>query len=250
MAMTLRAGEILAMANAFPYSTLEERIGGGGLVIIAPHPDDESLACGGLIAEARAQGRSVKVVIVSDGSGSHSASKTYPRARLRDLREDEARQAVTELGLDASYDIVFLRLRDRFVPSRGASADEAVAKIVAIIRDVDAQALFVSWRHDPHCDHQASYWLARTVQHSVPGVKLFEYTVWGSALPPDAPLEASCRGFRIPISPWRQKKQRAIAAHRSQTTSLIADDPSGFCLTASDLARFDLPYESFFESDE
>jgi LmbE family N-acetylglucosaminyl deacetylase len=248
--MMIKAGEILAMANAFPYSTLEERLGGGGIVVIAPHPDDESLACGGLIAEARAQGRPVRVVIASDGSGSHPASKTYPKARLRKLREHEARQAVAELGLDPSRDLVFLRLPDRFVPTSGASADRAISKIAAIVGDVDAQALFVSWRHDPHCDHQASYRLARAVQRCVPCIKLFEYTVWVSALPPDTPLEAPCRGFRIPIGRWRQKKQRAIAAHRSQTTDLIADDPSGFCLTASDLARFDLPYESFFESDE
>jgi LmbE family N-acetylglucosaminyl deacetylase len=169
---------------------------------------------------------------------------------LRDLLEHEARQAITELGLDASHDLVFLRLPDRFAPSRGASADRAVSKIVAVIRDVDAQALFVSWRHDPHCDHQASYRLARVVQHRVAGVKLFEYSVWGSSLPPDTPLEAPCHGFRIPISPWRQNELRAIAAHRSQTTNLIADDPNGFCLIASDLSRFDLPYESFFESDE
>lgn len=248
--MILKAGEILEMAAAFPYSTLEQRLGGGGIVVIAPHPDDESLACGGLIAEARAQGRSVKVVIVSDGSGSHPASKTYPKTRLRDLRELEARQAITELGLDPYHDIVFLRLPDRLVPSRGADADRAVAKIIAIVGDLDAQALFVSWRHDPHCDHQASYRLARAVQRGVLSVKLFEYTVWGSALPPGTLLEATCHGFRIPISRWREKKQRAIAAHRSQTTNLIADDPLGFCLTASDLSRFDLPYESFFESDE
>jgi LmbE family N-acetylglucosaminyl deacetylase len=248
--MMIKAAEILAIANAFPFATLEERLGGGAIVVIAPHPDDESLACGGLIAEARAQERPVRVVIVSDGSGSHPASKTYPKARLRKLREHEARQAVAELGLDPSRDLVFLRLPDRFVPTSGASADRAISKIAAIVGDVDAQALFVSWRHDPHCDHQASYRLARAVQHCVPGVKLFEYTVWGSALPPDTQLEAPCRGFRIPIGSWRQKKQRAIVAHRSQTTNLIADDPSGFCLTASDLSRFDLPYEFFFESDE
>src|ERR1700683_1361707 len=72
VAMMIKAGEILAMANAVPYSTLEERLGGGGLVVIAPHPDDESLACGGLIAEAYAQGRLVRVVIVSDGTGSQT----------------------------------------------------------------------------------------------------------------------------------------------------------------------------------
>ena len=51
------------------------------------------------------------------------------------------------------------------------------------------------------------------------------------------------------ITTTREKKRRAIAAHRSQTTNLIDDDPGGFLFSQIDLARFDLPYEFFFESD-
>ena len=83
----MKAAEALEAARSFALATLEQRLGDGGLVV-APHPDDESLACGGLIAEARAQGRLVRVVIVSDGTGSHPASKAYPNARLRDLASE------------------------------------------------------------------------------------------------------------------------------------------------------------------
>jgi LmbE family N-acetylglucosaminyl deacetylase len=239
---------MLAAAHSFAFSTLDERLGKGGLVVIAPHPDDESLACGGLIAEACAQGRHTRVVIVSDGTGSHPASRTHPESRLRDLREDEARRAVSELGLDPRDDIVFLRLPDRFVPSEGPAAKKAIGKIIECVKEVEAQALFVSWRHDPHCDHQASYRIARAARHKLSGVRLYEYTVWGSALPPTMPVGRVSDGFRLRID--RTKKQRAIAAHRSQTTDMIKDDPDGFRLTESDLARFDYPYEFFFESAE
>jgi hypothetical protein len=58
------------------------------------------------------------------------------------------------------------------------------------------------------------------------------------------------RGVRIRIDPETlETKRRAIAAHRSQTTNLIDDDWTAFRLSQSDLARFDLPYEFFFESD-
>jgi LmbE family N-acetylglucosaminyl deacetylase len=244
----VKAGEVLEAASSLPFATLEERLGDGGLIVVAPHPDDESLACGGLIAEARAQGRPVRVVIVSDGTGSHPASKTYPRARLRELRETEARNAVTELGLDPVEDIVFLRLPDRFVPSDGPRAEKAITAIVECVEQVGARALFVSWRDDPHCDHQASYRIARAVQRQLPSLRLYEYTVWGSALPAATPVEPVNDGFRIRIEQRLTRKRRAIAAHRSQTTDLINDDPNGFRLTDSDLARFDLPYESFFES--
>jgi LmbE family N-acetylglucosaminyl deacetylase len=242
------AGQILGAAHSFPLATLEERLGAGGLLVVAPHPDDESLACGGMIAEACAAGRPTRVVIVSDGVGSHPASAAYPPNRLRALREGEARQAVGELGLDPGH-IIFLGLPDRRVPSDGPAADKAIAAISEYARQVAAQALFVSWRHDPHCDHQASYRLARAVQQRLKGIKVYEYTVWGCALPPDTPIENKGGGFRIRIDCAQMRKRRAIAAHLSQTTNLINDDPGGFRLTESDLARFAYPYEFFFEGD-
>jgi LmbE family N-acetylglucosaminyl deacetylase len=241
------AGELLEAAQSFPVSSLKQRVGEGGLVVVAPHPDDESLGCGGLIAEARVEGRQTRVVVVSDGTGSHPASKAYPKARLRDLRENEARQAVKELGLDPNKDIEFLRLPDRFVPGDGPFAEKAIERIVASAQEVGAAALFVSWRHDPHCDHQASYRLARAAQRRLTAVKLFEYTVWGAALPVTTPVEA-VGGFRLEIGRRLARKRRAIDAHRSQTTELISDDPNGFRLTGTDLARFALPHEFFFES--
>ena len=244
----MNAGEALEAARSFAFATLAERLGDGGLVVIAPHPDDESLACGGLIAEAHAQGRPVRVAIVSDGTGSHPASKAYPRARLKELREDEAREAVGELGLDPGHDVVFLRLPDRFVSSDGPLAEKAIARIIKCAEEVGAKAMFVSWRHDPHCDHQASYRIARAVQRQLPSLRLYEYTVWGSSLPATTLVEPVDDGFRIRIEQRLTRKRRAIAAHRSQTTDLINDDPNGFRLTDSDLARFDLPYESFFQS--
>ena len=242
------AGQILQTAHSFPFSTLQERLGNGGLVVVAPHPDDESLGCGGLIAEAGAEGRPTRVIIISDGVGSHPASKLFPERRLRELREEEARCAVSELGLDPR-NVVFLRLPDRFVPSEGAAAAEATGRIAECIAEVSAQALFVSWRHDPHCDHQASYRIARAVQARFEALKLYEYTIWGAALRPSALIEGAEKGFRLRIDQVQPMKQRAITAHRSQTTDLINDDPNGFRFTEGELARFILPYEFFFESD-
>ena len=243
------AGEFLIAARSFPFSSLDERLEEGGLVVVAPHPDDESLACGGIIAEACSQGRPTRIIVVSDGTGSHPASRTHPAERLRELREEETRQAARELGFHPR-DIIFLRLPDRFVPSEGPSAFEAADKILACVTDVDAKALFVSWRHDPHCDHQASYHLSREVQRRLPYLKLYEYTVWGETLPADTPVAPYREGFRLCIAENLEKKRLAIAAHRSQTTDLIKDDPNGFRLTNADIARFAGPFEFFIWGDD
>jgi LmbE family N-acetylglucosaminyl deacetylase len=241
--------EVLAAADLLPIRPLREALADQPFVVIAPHPDDESLACGGLIAEACQRGLRGKVVIVSDGAGSHPNSKAYPSERLTMLREMEARLAGAELGLRPE-DMLFLRLPDRFVPHEGEEAERAINVIASCVRETGAASLFVSWRHDPHCDHEAAYRIAREVQRRVGKVKLFEYVVWGHTLPSSIEVDPVRGGFRISIDPEAmEKKRRAIAAHRSQTTALIEDDPSGFLFSQIDLDHFDGPYEVFLESE-
>jgi LmbE family N-acetylglucosaminyl deacetylase len=246
--MAVTAGELLASAHSFPFLPLREKLEDQPFIVVAPHPDDESLACGGLLAEACRQGLRGKVVIVSDGVGSHPNSKAYPPDRLRSLRKEEAKRAGAKLGLKPE-DMLFLGLPDRFVSSEGEEAERAIGKIVHLVEQTGARSIFVSWRHDPHCDHEASYQIARAVQRRAGELRLFEYVVWGHTLPPSTEVDP-IDGFRIQVDPEAlDKKRRAIAAHRSQTTKLIDDDPGGFLFSQIDLANFDLPYEFFFESD-
>jgi LmbE family N-acetylglucosaminyl deacetylase len=245
----MTAGEVLDAAHSFPFRPLREMLEDRPFIVVAPHPDDESLACGGLIADACRQGLRGKVVIVSDGAGSHPNSKAYPPDRLRSLREEEARQAGAELGLRPE-EMLFLGLPDRFVPREGREAERAVGVIAGCVKEIGAGSLFISWRHDPHCDHEASYQIAREVQRRVCELRLFEYVVWGHTLPTSTEVDPIRSGFRIRIDrETRERKRRAIAAHRSQTTNLIDDDPAGFLFAQIDLAHFDHPYEFFLESD-
>jgi LmbE family N-acetylglucosaminyl deacetylase len=89
----MTVGEVLAAAHSLPLCPLRDALGDRPFIVVTPHPDDESLGCGGLIADACRQGVRGKVVIVGDGAGSHGNSKAYPPERLTALREVEARQA-------------------------------------------------------------------------------------------------------------------------------------------------------------
>lgn len=224
------ARAFFSQADQLPLADTTQLLGAGGLLIVAPHPDDESLGCGALIAAAASEKRAVRVVIVSDGAGSHPNSRTYPAERLRALREDEARAAAAALGLGPQA-LRFLALPDRAVPSSGPLAEAAALAIAQEAQRAGAQALFVTWRHDPHCDHRSSYALARAAQRQSGHMRLFEYSIWGRVFPLDGEL-AEPRGRRFAGEAQRRAKQMAIACHRSQVSDLINDDPTGFRLSA------------------
>lgn len=240
----MRADAFLAAAESLPVTSVPNLIGTGGLVVVAPHPDDESLGCGGLIAEAVAQGIEVRVIIVSDGVGSHPNSALYPPPRLRELREEETKAAVRALGLDARF-LRFLRLPDTAVPIQGELAEIAVQAIVEAAQECRASMVGVTWRHDPHCDHEASALLVEKARPSLTGASIFEFPVWGWTLPPETETSGPPEGFRCDISARLHAKNAAVAAHRSQTTGLIPDDAAGFRLDADMLQRFAGPYEIF-----
>jgi LmbE family N-acetylglucosaminyl deacetylase len=244
--MSVRAADALSAMKAMPLLSFGQ-LAIRGLIVVAPHPDDESLGCGGLIAAARTDGIPVRIVVVSDGAGSHPNSVSYPPERLRRLRERETLAAVAELGVPADA-VSFLGLPDRYVPTEGPEAAAAIASIVAIAQACGAELMTVTWQHDPHHDHQAAFALARAACDRLPGVRLCAYPIWGWTLPADHALPGDIpQGFRLAIEGHLPAKRRAIAAHRSQISRLIDDDPAGFMLSADDLARFDQPYETFIK---
>jgi len=244
----MHADAFLAAAERLPVADLDALTGGKGVVVVAPHPDDESLGCGGLMAEARVRGREVRIVIVSDGCGSHTHSALYPPAKLRDLRETETVDAAGILSVPREA-VTFLRLPDAGVPSAGPVAEEAAARIAAIAHDADAGAVCVTWGHDPHCDHQAAAAIVRLARPHLGQIRIFAYPVWGWTLPEGTEVGPGPAGLRLDVGAHRATKAAAIGAHRSQTTDLISDDPTGFRLEPAMVERFIGPYEIFVAMD-
>lgn len=220
----------------------------GNTLIVAPHPDDESLGCGGVIALLKRHGLSVSILVLSDGTQSHPNSKKFPPNKLRKLRESECLNAAAILGLDPKNDVTFCRFPDTQVPGEGSeNFKSAVSKVKLFLAIKKAQTIFVPWRRDPHPDHRASYQLiikAKDQNH-----KIFEYPIWlyKTEQKLDAPLKSEVSAFRLDISSVLKLKRQAISAHCSQTTDLIDDDPDGFQLGSDVLNEFDFPFELFFE---
>ncbi|MBO0357748.1 PIG-L family deacetylase [Hymenobacter sp. BT186] len=225
----------------------------GPTVVIAPHPDDESLGCGGLLALLRKAGVPVWCVLVSDGSMSHPNSVKFPAAARQALRATELRLALTELGVD-SNELQTLNLTDGAVPTPDTPTGAmAVQHLYNFLQQIGAKTILCPWRRDPHPDHRATSELVRSTIAKLPQPpRLLEYVVWAweRAAPADLPQPGEATGWRLDISAVLPQKQRAIAAHRSQLApGIIDDDPTGFLLSADMLAHFAQPFEAYLEVD-
>ena len=214
------------------------------VLVVAPHPDDETLGCGGAIALLRSIGCKVQILVISDGTMSHPHSRKYPAPALRALRESETKDATASLGVDVS-DITFVGLPD------GAVATQTSTEIKEALASFRPNTVFLPWRHDPHPDHRASYKLIQTALVDLAlSPRIIEYPIWDwdPQQRGNLPEPNRVKAWRLDISKVVELKQLAIAAYRSQTTDLIDDDPQGFRLTPEMLANFTRPWEVYIEA--
>ena len=226
----------------------------GPTVVVAPHPDDEALGCGGLLALLRRAGQPVAAVLVSDGTMSHPRSRLFSPLARRAVREAEFCRALAVLGCDGPVPLL-LGLPDGAVPARPDEPGfaQAVAQLVGFLETHQAATVLAPWRRDPHPDHRATSQLVQAALAAMPHPpRRLEYLVWAweRAAPADLPAAADgVHGFRIAVGTVLAQKQRAIAAHRSQVApGIFTDDPEGFLLPEAMLAHFAGPYEVFFEA--
>jgi LmbE family N-acetylglucosaminyl deacetylase len=139
-------------------------------LVIAPHPDDETLAAGGLIASLCAQGVKVSVVAVTDGENAYETTDGE-RQCLRVTRELEQTQALQRLGVPAAA-IHRLRLTDSGVADQETQLTDCLLPLISAKTHVIAP-----WQNDFHPDHEACGRAAEAVAR-VRGAKLSYYFFW------------------------------------------------------------------------
>jgi LmbE family N-acetylglucosaminyl deacetylase len=241
---------LLASPELLPLRDLSE-ISRQRVVVVAPHPDDETLGCGGAIALMCAKGYDVKVLVISDGTGSHPNSQQYPAPALRSLRAQETIAALKILGIQDRSLVTFLGLPDGAVP-RITSPAFQIAKLRCqrYLQQALPDTILMPWRADPHADHRATWQLTQAAVLSL-GIspQLIEYPIWDWDLQQQQKIPNLDRvsGWRLDISQVLPLKRQAIATYESQLGGLIVDDPNGFYLTPELLTNFTRPWEVYFE---
>jgi LmbE family N-acetylglucosaminyl deacetylase len=228
----------------------------GPTLVVAPHPDDEALSCGGTIALLRRAQIPVRVIVASDGAASHPGSRRYPPPVLGALRRAESEAGLHILGVAPEH-VTFLGLPDGAVPRPDApGGQQAVERVRVALTDwPDVQTVLLPWRRDPHDDHRAAWALFTAALDALPSwprqgpPRRLEYPIWSAVHPGrnDLPHDGEASVWRLDISPASDQKRAAILAHRSQTTGLIDDAEIGECLTAAVLERFFQPWETLID---
>ena len=201
----LRSAPLLSIDRCLPAT--------GRLVVVAPHPDDEVLSCGGLLQMQAARGGAVLVVAVTDGEASHRGSVQWTASRLAPVRRLESTNGLAQLGIPFSQ-VTRLGLPDGGVQHLRPQLSEA---LVRLLRRTDL--VVATWRLDGHPDHEAVGDAAAQACATV-GCRLVEAPVWmwHWGVPGDTAVPwGRLRGVRL-TSLAQQRKARALAAHRSQLT--------------------------------
>ncbi|HXI13629.1 MAG TPA: PIG-L family deacetylase [Thermoanaerobaculia bacterium] len=186
-----------------PYISKSPR--GEKVLIIAPHPDDEVIGCGGLIALLRREKRSVQTIVVTDGA---AADPEQSSAAYRESREQECVAGLAVVGADAPR---FLQLPDRSLSHSDPSLRDAIARI---LNEVRPDLLLVPSPVEIHPDHEAvSRVVCELIQSepslraSMPVCRILFYEV-------SQPIRPN---LLVDITAVAEEKFRAVATHQSQT---------------------------------
>ena len=222
--------------------TADALLGNRPVLVLAPHPDDESLACGALLAHAFARpglDRGGHVVCLTDGAASHPGSRVVSPARLASIRRLELETAISRLG-GASRDLTWIGAPDAGL----IVTQDIVDTVTEIARSHNIGLLLAPSPLDAHCDHVAGAQIGREVAAANGRLRLAFYPVWsrwhGGGR---APVPAGTVPVALPVGTFMARKASAIAAHASQLGLIVPDAPDGFQMPPG--------FEKFFtEEDE
>ena len=170
------------------------------ILVVAPHPDDEVLGCGGAICRHIAAGDRITAVFLTSGE---LGLKHLPREQAWQIRELEAQRAARILGLAK---VEFLRGGDW---NLGDMIPAVARKLCPILEREKPDRVYLPHPRDEHPDHRAAIRILRRAlkrtRSKIP--EGLGYEIWTPLLTFDHVTD---------ITPWMPRKLKALRAHKSQ----------------------------------
>lgn len=140
------------------------------VLVIAPHPDDECIGCGGTVCRHVQRGDAVHVVFLTSGE---LGLKSLPREQAWNIRENEARAAARILRVQSTS---FLRLPDWMMSDDPAAVSRGLEPI---LNHLPPQLIFLPHPGEWHPDHKVCLPALRAALRATAiKPRLLGYEVW------------------------------------------------------------------------
>lgn len=212
------------------------------MVVIAPHPDDEVLGCGGLLQLVARLQRPILLISVTAGGASHPGSARWSEHRLSIVRPQESAEALRRLGLPLNE----LKWLHAGLPDSAVAAHEDALRQLLLAHLRPGDEVFTTWRDDGHCDHEAVARASLAAAAQV-GARVHEVPIWAwHWATPEDPRIPWERARKLHLDRWTQaRKRHAIQAFASQ---IHPDAESGLApvLAPQTLERLQQAFEVVF----
>jgi LmbE family N-acetylglucosaminyl deacetylase/SAM-dependent methyltransferase len=179
-------------------------------VVVAAHPDDETLGASGLLQHLHDSGTRVELVVATDGEAAFPALSTADRADLGRRRRRELHDALAAQGM-AEVTVHWLGLPDSGLHAHSAELAELLTPLLA-----DADVCLVPWPSDPHPDHATAGEVALRVAPVTTHRWSYPIWMWHWLRPDDTTIPAAL-AFTHRLTPTqRERKAAGITTFVSQ----------------------------------
>jgi LmbE family N-acetylglucosaminyl deacetylase len=211
-------GLLRAQSRPYPFPS-------GTALIVAPHADDESLGCGGLLAAKAQRGDPVHVVFVTDSAAAPATTGVAARLGVAARRRGEALAALREFGVPAEC-AHFLDAPDGRLDRLGADGAAALhRRLSALLGQLEPDEIFLPYLGGGSTEHDAASWLVRAaIAAGGRSPAIWEYPVWAwwNPLRLRWQLSHARENCRLELGALRAVKRAGLARHASQTQPAAA----------------------------
>ncbi len=214
------------------------------LIVVAAHPDDETLGAAGLIHRAACHHVAIDVIVATLGENSHPLSPTHTPKQLAGRRAFEFQDAVTVVAPQAHHRV--LDLPDGQLAEHSVQLEQEL--IAAAGSGGRTTVIVAPWSSDGHTDHDAAG--AAAIQAAAAtGSRLLEYPIWWWHWGSPADHRVAWPALRkLELSKDEQTlKAEAVSKHTTQVSPLSDADGDETLLSPALLSHFERSFETFID---
>tara|TARA_B100000029_G_C17306295_1_gene862637 strand:+ start:207 stop:875 length:669 start_codon:yes stop_codon:yes gene_type:complete len=180
------------------------------VMVVAPHPDDETLGCGGTLLKHRSNGDEIHWLIITSIEDLSSVDESIKEKRRNEIEEVAKKYKFTSLN-ELNYETASL---DR------QPLKEIISSIFSVFQKVKPDIIYIPYMFDPHSDHRIIYDASIAASKSFRSPFISSIRVYQTLSETEFSAEMGEGGFKpslfIDITNWMEKKLEIMRLYESE----------------------------------